>query len=60
MNRCGYEFCYTCGSEWKNKRATCTCPLWDDDNIMDDDFDDDYDAFEEVDFFDSDDEDDYF
>ncbi|WOG87562.1 hypothetical protein DCAR_0206791 [Daucus carota subsp. sativus] len=58
--RCGYEFCYTCGSEWKNKRATCTCPLWDDDNIMDDDFDDDYDAFEEVDFFDSDDEDDYF
>ncbi|XP_076886420.1 E3 ubiquitin-protein ligase RSL1-like isoform X2 [Bidens hawaiensis] len=33
--RCGYEFCYTCGAEWKNKKATCTCPLWDDEHIMD-------------------------
>ncbi|VFQ73922.1 unnamed protein product [Cuscuta campestris] len=23
--RCGYEFCYTCGAEWKNKKATCKC-----------------------------------
>ncbi|XP_071698485.1 E3 ubiquitin-protein ligase RSL1-like [Rutidosis leptorrhynchoides] len=33
--RCGYEFCYTCGAEWKNKKATCSCILWDEENIMD-------------------------
>ncbi|PIN02492.1 putative E3 ubiquitin ligase [Handroanthus impetiginosus] len=32
--RCGHEFCYTCGAEWKNKRATCTCPIWDERNIV--------------------------
>ncbi|CAL1403365.1 unnamed protein product [Linum trigynum] len=32
--RCGYEFCYTCGAPWKNKRATCTCPIWDERNII--------------------------
>ncbi|KAI3686910.1 hypothetical protein L1987_80600 [Smallanthus sonchifolius] len=32
--RCGYEFCYTCGAEWKNKKATCNCPLWDEENII--------------------------
>ncbi|KAL6967328.1 RBR-type E3 ubiquitin transferase [Sarracenia purpurea var. burkii] len=32
--RCGYEFCYTCGAEWKNKKATCTCPLWDERRIV--------------------------
>ncbi|KAJ0694521.1 putative E3 ubiquitin ligase RBR family [Helianthus annuus] len=32
---CGYEFCYTCGAEWKNKKATCKCPLWDEENIID-------------------------
>jgi hypothetical protein len=42
--RCGYEFCYTCGAEWKNKKATCSCPLWDDANIMDDEEDDEDDA----------------
>ncbi|CAI9776429.1 unnamed protein product [Fraxinus pennsylvanica] len=26
--RCGYEFCYTCGMEWKGKTPTCTCPIW--------------------------------
>ncbi|KAI4305374.1 hypothetical protein L6164_028744 [Bauhinia variegata] len=31
--RCGYEFCYNCGAEWRNKKATCSCPLWDEDNI---------------------------
>ncbi|XP_076886418.1 E3 ubiquitin-protein ligase RSL1-like [Bidens hawaiensis] len=35
--RCGYEFCYTCGAEWKNKKATCSCPLWDEENIVDTD-----------------------
>lgn len=39
--RCGYEFCYTCGAEWKNKKATCSCPLWDEENILEDDFDSD-------------------
>lgn len=32
--RCKYEFCYTCGAEWKNKKATCTCPIWDERNII--------------------------
>ena len=31
--RCGYEFCYNCGAEWKNKTATCSCPLWEEDFI---------------------------
>ncbi|KAF9598403.1 hypothetical protein IFM89_027836 [Coptis chinensis] len=57
--RCGYEFCYTCGAEWRNKKATCTCPLWDEQNILygdyeDEDFDkeddDDYDYEEAWDF----------
>ncbi|CAK9179024.1 unnamed protein product [Ilex paraguariensis] len=32
--RCGHEFCYTCGAEWKNKKATCACPIWDERNII--------------------------
>nr|XP_016442089.1 PREDICTED: uncharacterized protein LOC107767565 [Nicotiana tabacum] len=32
--RCGYEFCYTCGAEWKNKKQTCSCRLWDERNII--------------------------
>ncbi|KAK9940217.1 hypothetical protein M0R45_016888 [Rubus argutus] len=32
--RCGYEFCYTCGAEWKNKKPTCSCPIWDERNII--------------------------
>uniref|UniRef100_A0A0E0MBG7 RBR-type E3 ubiquitin transferase n=1 Tax=Oryza punctata TaxID=4537 RepID=A0A0E0MBG7_ORYPU len=35
--RCGFEFCYTCGKEWKEKKATCSCPLWDERNIIRDD-----------------------
>ncbi|KAF7071804.1 hypothetical protein CFC21_077052 [Triticum aestivum] len=31
---CGYEFCYTCGKEWKDKKPTCSCPLWDERNII--------------------------
>ncbi|KAJ4772166.1 RING/U-box superfamily protein [Rhynchospora pubera] len=45
--RCGYEFCYTCGKEWKDKKATCSCPLWDEGYIW-------YDDSEEDDFFDDD------
>ncbi|KAM0045907.1 putative transcription factor C2H2 family [Helianthus debilis subsp. tardiflorus] len=32
--RCGYEFCYTCGAEWVNKKPTCKCPLWNERNIL--------------------------
>ncbi|KAI4315978.1 hypothetical protein L6164_023999 [Bauhinia variegata] len=32
--RCGYEFCYSCGAVWKNKRATCSCRIWDERNII--------------------------
>ncbi|XP_065868791.1 E3 ubiquitin-protein ligase RSL1-like [Euphorbia lathyris] len=32
--RCGYEFCYTCGAPWKNKKPTCNCKLWDERNII--------------------------
>ncbi|XP_057781746.1 E3 ubiquitin-protein ligase RSL1-like [Salvia miltiorrhiza] len=35
--RCGHEFCYTCGAEWQNKKATCSCPIWDERNIVYDD-----------------------
>ncbi|XP_057454284.1 uncharacterized protein LOC130745886 [Lotus japonicus] len=48
--RCGNEFCYQCGAEWKDKKATCDCPLWADDDEseweededVDDDDDDSY------------------
>ena len=58
--RCGYEFCYTCGTEWKNKKQQCQCKLWDERNIVrtpldsDDESDDDDDMY---DFVDDDDED---
>lgn len=35
--RCGYQFCYNCGSEWVDKKPTCSCPLWDEENILFDD-----------------------
>ncbi|CAK7343732.1 unnamed protein product [Dovyalis caffra] len=48
--RCGFEFCYNCGSEWKDKKATCSCPLWAEENILyaesDGDFDEDEDEDE--------------
>ncbi|MED6159773.1 hypothetical protein PIB30_045300 [Stylosanthes scabra] len=57
--RCGYEFCYNCGAEWKNKKATCSCPLWAEDNIWYEDHARDSDEEEEeddddVEFYDSD------
>uniref|UniRef100_R7W0T5 RBR-type E3 ubiquitin transferase n=1 Tax=Aegilops tauschii TaxID=37682 RepID=R7W0T5_AEGTA len=66
LRKCGYEFCYTCGKEWKDKKATCSCPLWDEDNIIrdgmedDDDDDDDYDEDEDDDYDYDEDEDDYY
>ncbi|KAL8525514.1 hypothetical protein ACS0TY_014944 [Phlomoides rotata] len=56
--RCGYEFCYTCGAEWKNKKPTCHCPLWDEDYILDDEFDEDEEEDDE-DFLYSDSDDGY-
>ncbi|KAK7262361.1 hypothetical protein RJT34_29930 [Clitoria ternatea] len=63
--RCGYEFCYNCGAEWKDKKATCTCPLWAEDNIWlenqeeEEDDDENYD-YEHDDSGYSDDYDDYY
>ncbi|XVF47116.1 hypothetical protein PTKIN_Ptkin03bG0083200 [Pterospermum kingtungense] len=45
--RCGYEFCYNCGAEWKNKKATCSCPLWEEDLIWHDNRDSDEEEEEE-------------
>ena len=42
--RCGFEFCYNCGADWKNKKATCSCPLWDEQNIWDEEDEEDDDA----------------
>ncbi|GKA48400.1 ribonuclease H domain-containing protein [Tanacetum coccineum] len=27
--KCGFEFCYNCGSQWLNKKQTCKCRIWD-------------------------------
>ncbi|XP_008783715.1 uncharacterized protein LOC103702868 isoform X1 [Phoenix dactylifera] len=58
--RCGYEFCYTCGAEWKDKKATCSCPLWDEGYIWYDDSEDEdsEDFYDDDDNYDYDDEDD--
>ncbi|XP_020598413.1 uncharacterized protein LOC110037998 [Phalaenopsis equestris] len=65
--RCGYEFCYSCGAEWKDKKATCSCPLWDehyvwyDDNTEESSEDDYYDNdefYDDDDAYDDDDDDD--
>ncbi|XP_016487510.1 E3 ubiquitin-protein ligase RSL1 [Nicotiana tabacum] len=59
--RCGYEFCYTCGAPWKDKKATCSCKLWDEDYILDSD--EDGDEFDDDEFDDDDyesDSDDYY
>ncbi|XP_020214811.1 uncharacterized protein LOC109798824 [Cajanus cajan] len=45
--RCGTEFCYNCGAEWKNKKSTCACPFWAENNIWLEDHDRDLE--EEVD-----------
>ncbi|KAF8698170.1 hypothetical protein HU200_035687 [Digitaria exilis] len=56
LRKCGYEFCYTCGKEWKEKKATCSCPLWEESNIIHDDNGDDYYDEEEYDYYYEDDD----
>lgn len=58
--RCGYEFCYTCGTEWKNKRQQCHCKLWDERNIIRTPLDSDDESDEDgmYDFLDDDDDED--
>ncbi|KAG9453284.1 hypothetical protein H6P81_006188 [Aristolochia fimbriata] len=58
--RCGYEFCYICGAEWRDKKPTCSCPLWDERYIVQDQGDSEgsYDEDEDLDSYDS--EDDWF
>ena len=59
--RCGHEFCYNCGAEWKNKKATCTCPLWEEHNILHDDDDEEFDdEDEDEDEEEEEEDDDYF
>lgn len=30
---CGYDFCYSCGAEYRDGQQTCRCVLWDDDYV---------------------------
>ncbi|KAG8488681.1 hypothetical protein CXB51_016639 [Gossypium anomalum] len=52
--RCGYEFCYNCGAEWKNKKATCSCPLWEEDLIWNENRDTDEEEMDEDSDYDDD------
>lgn len=31
--RCGHEFCYSCGAEYRNGQQTCQCAFWDEDSL---------------------------
>ncbi|KAJ0017662.1 hypothetical protein Pint_11607 [Pistacia integerrima] len=33
--RCGHEFCYSCGAEYRESQQTCQCAFWDEDNSDD-------------------------
>lgn len=33
--RCGHEFCYSCGAEYRDSQQTCQCVFWDEDNSED-------------------------
>lgn len=31
--RCGHEFCYSCGAEYRDGQQTCQCAFWDEDSL---------------------------
>lgn len=33
--RCGHEFCYSCGAEYRDRQQTCQCAFWDEDRSED-------------------------
>ncbi|KAK6931956.1 hypothetical protein RJ641_001580 [Dillenia turbinata] len=33
--RCGHEFCYSCGAEYRDGQQSCQCAFWDDENSGD-------------------------
>lgn len=33
--RCGHEFCYSCGAEYRDGQQTCQCAFWDENNSED-------------------------
>lgn len=33
--RCGHEFCYSCGAEYRDGLQTCQCAFWDEENSED-------------------------
>ncbi|GFY95442.1 RING/U-box superfamily protein [Actinidia rufa] len=34
-DRCGHEFCYSCGTGYKDSQQTCQCAFWDEENSED-------------------------
>lgn len=34
-SRCGHEFCYSCGAEYRDGQQTCQCAFWDEENSED-------------------------
>lgn len=34
--RCGHEFCYSCGAEYRDSGQTCQCTFWDEEQYPDD------------------------
>ncbi|CAL1402377.1 unnamed protein product [Linum trigynum] len=34
--RCGHEFCYSCGAEYRDRQQTCHCAFWNEENNSDD------------------------
>ncbi|KAL4189269.1 hypothetical protein AMTRI_Chr08g164670 [Amborella trichopoda] len=54
--RCGYEFCYTCGAQWRNKKPTCSCKLWDEHNIVYDELNEEEDDDDHDEYYDEEDD----
>ena len=35
ISRCGHEFCYSCGAEYRDGQQSCQCAFWDEENSED-------------------------